>query len=324
MAETSTKPYMIRALYEWCCDNGYTPYLAVTVDGHTVVPRQYVKGGEIVLNISPVATSRMSIGNERVEFQARFSGVAQELSIPVANVTAIYARENGHGMAFEVTRVQGEAHETGGSAEPSPTDGRDEDHGRPGAPRGDGEPVALTTVPDAPGAPGGEARPARAPRGRARLSDVSARPRGEAGADRPSADDGGAGEGSAEVLAFKSPSARRNRRSGPAKATERAGDVEKPGAASSGAEPAESASSDVRSSAQGPQGVGERAAPDDPSKGPVATDAPAPSPVTASDPPAATVAPVPAAAPQPQVADAGDTTPDGSGGGGRSHLTRIK
>ncbi|MET0508466.1 MAG: ClpXP protease specificity-enhancing factor [Burkholderiaceae bacterium] len=105
MAETSTKPYLVRALYDWCCDNGYTPYLAVTVDADTMVPMQYVKGGEIVLNISPAATNRLTIGSDRIEFQARFSGVAQSLSIPVDNVTAIYARETGHGMAFDVTRM---------------------------------------------------------------------------------------------------------------------------------------------------------------------------------------------------------------------------
>jgi len=104
MAETSTKPYMIRALYEWCCDNGYTPYLAVVVDAQTIVPRQHVKGGEIVLNVSSMATSRLTLGNERVEFQARFSGVAQQLSIPIGNISAIYARETGHGMAFEVAK----------------------------------------------------------------------------------------------------------------------------------------------------------------------------------------------------------------------------
>ena len=105
MAETSTKPYMIRALYEWCCDNGYTPYLAAAVDAHTIVPRQHVKGGEIVLNVSPMATSRLSLGNELVEFQARFSGVAQQISIPIGNVSAIYARETGHGMAFDVSKA---------------------------------------------------------------------------------------------------------------------------------------------------------------------------------------------------------------------------
>ncbi len=114
MAETSTKPYMIRALYEWCCDNGYTPYLAVAVDAHTIVPRQHVKGGEIVLNVSPMATNHLTIGNEMVEFQARFSGVAQQISVPVTNISAIYARETGHGMAFDVSKaIAGEAGERG-------------------------------------------------------------------------------------------------------------------------------------------------------------------------------------------------------------------
>ena len=105
MAETSTKPYLIRAIYEWCNDNGFTPYLAVAVDERTQVPREYVKGGEIVLNVSPMATNRLSLGNEQIAFQARFGGVARELSIPVENVSAIYARENGHGMAFDVPKA---------------------------------------------------------------------------------------------------------------------------------------------------------------------------------------------------------------------------
>jgi stringent starvation protein B len=105
MAETSTKPYLIRAIYEWCNDNGYTPYLAVAVDERTQVPQEHVKAGEIVLNVSPMATHRLELGNELISFQARFAGVARELSIPVENVSAIYARENGHGMAFDVPRA---------------------------------------------------------------------------------------------------------------------------------------------------------------------------------------------------------------------------
>ncbi|MFM1989519.1 MAG: hypothetical protein RJA99_2476 [Pseudomonadota bacterium] len=105
MAETSTKPYLIRAIYEWCNDNGFTPYLAVAVDERTQVPREHVKGGEIVLNVSPMATNRLSLGNDLIAFQARFGGVARELSIPVENVSAIYARENGHGMAFDVPKA---------------------------------------------------------------------------------------------------------------------------------------------------------------------------------------------------------------------------
>ncbi|MBN9463834.1 MAG: ClpXP protease specificity-enhancing factor, partial [Burkholderiales bacterium] len=104
MAEISTKPYLIRALYEWCADNGYRPYIAVAVDERTVVPREFVRNGEIVLNISAVATNRLTIGNELLEFEARFGGVARQVSIPIENISAIFAQENGHGMAFEVHR----------------------------------------------------------------------------------------------------------------------------------------------------------------------------------------------------------------------------
>lgn len=98
----STKPYLVRAIFEWCLDQGFTPYMAVVVDSHTVVPRQYVREGQIVLNIGPDATHQLVMGNEFITFNARFGGVAQALSIPVANVAAVYARENGQGMAFEV------------------------------------------------------------------------------------------------------------------------------------------------------------------------------------------------------------------------------
>jgi stringent starvation protein B len=104
--ESSTKPYLIRAIFEWCTDLGYTPYLAVQVDAQTVVPREYVKNGEIVLNISPLATSRLTLGNEFIDFLARFGGAARSISVPVKNVSAVYARENGHGLAFEVAREE--------------------------------------------------------------------------------------------------------------------------------------------------------------------------------------------------------------------------
>jgi len=107
--EISTKPYLIRAIYEWCTDNGLTPYLAVHVDDQTVVPREYVQNDEIVLNIGALATSRLTLGNDFVDFQARFGGVARAISVPIKNVSAIYARENGQGMAFEVTRPANEA-----------------------------------------------------------------------------------------------------------------------------------------------------------------------------------------------------------------------
>lgn len=99
---TSTRPYLIRALYEWCTDNGYTPYVAVRVDGTVRVPPEFVKDGEIVLNISFDATSSLKLGNELIEFKARFAGTPREILIPIQNVLAIYARENGQGMAFPV------------------------------------------------------------------------------------------------------------------------------------------------------------------------------------------------------------------------------
>jgi stringent starvation protein B len=109
MQEISTKPYLLRALYEWCTDNGYTPHIAVRVDSQTRVPRQFVRDNEIVLNISFEATSQLQMGNEWIEFSARFSGKSHKIEVPVANVLAIYARENGQGMAFPVDSTGGEA-----------------------------------------------------------------------------------------------------------------------------------------------------------------------------------------------------------------------
>jgi stringent starvation protein B len=98
MSETSTKPYLIRAIYEWCTDNGFTPYIAVFVDGNTSVPREFVKNNEIVLNVSFDATSGLEMGNEWM-FSARFGGVSRKIEVPVENVLAIYARERaGHGV----------------------------------------------------------------------------------------------------------------------------------------------------------------------------------------------------------------------------------
>ena len=99
-AEIPTRPYLIRALHEWCSDNGYTPYIVVRVDDTVRVPREYVKDGEIVLNVSADATSGLRLGNEHIEFKARFGGVARDIVVPVGRVVAIYARENGQGMAF--------------------------------------------------------------------------------------------------------------------------------------------------------------------------------------------------------------------------------
>jgi stringent starvation protein B len=96
----STRPYLIRALHEWCTENGFTPYIAVAVDDTVQVPREFVKNNEVVLNTSLDATSHLQLGNDFVSFKARFSGVAREVLVPVDHVIAIYARENGQGMAF--------------------------------------------------------------------------------------------------------------------------------------------------------------------------------------------------------------------------------
>lgn len=97
---TSTRPYLLRALFEWCTDNGLTPHIAVNADRNTQVPMEFVRDGQIVLNISYDATSGLLIGNDYVQFTARFGGKPREIMVPIANVMAIYARETGQGMAF--------------------------------------------------------------------------------------------------------------------------------------------------------------------------------------------------------------------------------
>ncbi|MBD3892441.1 ClpXP protease specificity-enhancing factor [Hydrogenophaga sp.] len=96
----STRPYLIRALHEWCTDLGYAPHIVVQVDGLVRVPLEFVKNGEIVLNLSLQASNALRLGNEYIEFKARFGGVVRDIQVPVSHVTAIYARENGQGMAF--------------------------------------------------------------------------------------------------------------------------------------------------------------------------------------------------------------------------------
>ncbi len=102
MQESSTKPYLLRALHEWCTDNGYTPHIVVTVDENTVVPRAHIQDGQITLNVGHLATNGLQLGNDYIEFQARFGGVTEDIFVPVAAVSAIYARETGAGMGFEV------------------------------------------------------------------------------------------------------------------------------------------------------------------------------------------------------------------------------
>ncbi len=101
MSEPSTKPYLIRAIYEWCTDAGYTPYLAVEVDDHTQVPRAYVQDGKIVLNIGMDAVHNLQLGNEDITCSGRFGGVAHQLIVPVAAVIGIFAKETGNGLVFQ-------------------------------------------------------------------------------------------------------------------------------------------------------------------------------------------------------------------------------
>ena len=121
MSDISTKPYMLRAIYEWCTDSGFTPYLAVKVDAATTVPLEFVKKGEIVLNISYGATSGLKMDNDAIHFRARFGGISREIYVPVHNVLAIYANENGQGMAFEVTTPSADATPSPASTAPEPS-----------------------------------------------------------------------------------------------------------------------------------------------------------------------------------------------------------
>ena len=134
--EIPTKPYLLRALYEWCVDNGYTPHVAVKVDSRSQVPQEYVKNGEITLNVSPTAVHKLQMGNEVIEFSARFAGVARQIAVPVANVYAVYAKETGHGMTFE---VDGPAPEVQAIAE-----------GEPSAPAAAPSPVSALPAPTSP------------------------------------------------------------------------------------------------------------------------------------------------------------------------------
>ena len=138
MGEIPTKPYLLRALYEWCVDNGYTPHLAVKVDARTLVPTEHVRNGEITLNVSPGAVNKLQMGNELIEFAARFAGVARQIVVPVENVYALYARETGHGMTFEVdlskpaTQVDAEAEPSASPAAlPAPAPAADDDDQQP-------------------------------------------------------------------------------------------------------------------------------------------------------------------------------------------------
>jgi stringent starvation protein B len=106
MSDLSTRPYLIRAIYEWCADSGLTPYLAVRVDEHTEVPRAHVKDGEIILNLSGDAVRNLQIGNEMITCTGRFGGVPFELMVPVAAAIGIFAKETGQGLVFQGNEPQ--------------------------------------------------------------------------------------------------------------------------------------------------------------------------------------------------------------------------
>ena len=98
---TSSRPYLIRAIYEWVVDNAQTPYLLVDAEDESVqIPREYVQDGRIVLNVSPSAVAGLDLGNDYVSFNARFGGTPREVLVPVHRVMAVYSRENGQGMMF--------------------------------------------------------------------------------------------------------------------------------------------------------------------------------------------------------------------------------
>ncbi|MGZ8270106.1 MAG: ClpXP protease specificity-enhancing factor [Methylophilus sp.] len=101
----STKPYMVRAIHEWCVDNALTPHLLVVVNAETRVPMGYVKDGEIVLNLNYTAIKDLHIDNDAIVFSARFGGVPHNIYVPMSRVKGVFARENGQGMFFEVNNT---------------------------------------------------------------------------------------------------------------------------------------------------------------------------------------------------------------------------
>lgn len=118
MSDMSTRPYLIRAIYEWCVDSGLTPYLAVRVDEHTEVPRGHVKDGEIILNLSADAVRNLLMGNEMITCTGRFNGAPFDLMIPVAATIGIFAKETGQGLVFQAGDTQPPPTEEGGAGEP--------------------------------------------------------------------------------------------------------------------------------------------------------------------------------------------------------------
>lgn len=132
MKDIPTTPYLIRAIWEWCADNGLTAYLSVKVGVDTKVPMEFVRKGEIVLNLSSDATRNLKIGNEVIQFSARFGGVSREVSVPIGAVQGIFAKENGQGMAFQPVAETEPETETEGEVVAVPPSDRNEPDPGPG------------------------------------------------------------------------------------------------------------------------------------------------------------------------------------------------
>ena len=124
MKQLSSKPYLIRALYEWCADSGLTPYLSIRVNERTRVPMEYVKNGEIILNISQDAARNLTLGSYLIQFSARFNGVSRELSIPMDAVNGIFAKESGQGMFFNDVPSATEQNASDDNQSPSTPNGK--------------------------------------------------------------------------------------------------------------------------------------------------------------------------------------------------------
>ena len=137
MSEQSAKPYLIRAICEWCADNGLTPYLAVKVNAQTRVPAAFVKNGEIVLNVSHAATRKLTIDNDWIRFTARFNGQSQEVAVPVTSVAGIFAKETGYGFAF--TAMQDPVASLTAATAPREPEKADADAHKDGDTNGDGK-----------------------------------------------------------------------------------------------------------------------------------------------------------------------------------------
>ena len=173
---TSTRPYLIRALHDWCTDNGFTPYIAVQVDRSVQVPLEYVSNNEIVLNVGFDATNGLDLGNEFIQFKARFGGVAREIVVPVDHVVAIYARENGQGMAFPAPASEADpagAQSPAPRAAPKPAPKGLRLAPAPAAAGSNESAVEVATAPDSPGdGPDGPEGPGEGPGPRPTLKRI--------------------------------------------------------------------------------------------------------------------------------------------------------